>query len=74
MQTKAEQDQWLAEIEAGGGTEGYFGKGSVLLIPKPERVIKATILPSGAKLFINLCSSLRYGHARMRVAIRLWLA
>ena len=57
LQNREEQDQWYRQLEATGSLESHIGNDRVLIIPTPERVIKARFASTGATFFVNLCSS-----------------
>ena len=57
MQTKAEQDEYLRQLEASGELPMNVQPGSVLIDPAPEKVIKTKVSTTGTTCFINLCSS-----------------
>lgn len=55
--TKAETDMYLRQLEQQGEIENVYGKGTQLIIPRPEFVFKTKDKSDGVKVFVNLCSS-----------------
>ncbi|KAK9843315.1 hypothetical protein WJX74_010255 [Apatococcus lobatus] len=62
---REEQEQWYRQLDATSSLESHIGEGKVLIIPTPERVIKARLVPGGATFFVNLCSSAKIKEAQL---------
>lgn len=54
---RKEQELYLRQIEAEGGSESVYGKGVELLVPDPGSVAKTRDKATGEKFFINICKS-----------------
>jgi PIH1 N-terminal domain len=54
---RAETSAYLQQLERDGQLEQVYGKGTQLITPKPEFVVKTTDEQSGRKVFVNMCSS-----------------
>lgn len=54
---KAETDAYLRQMEMQGQIETVYGKGTVVIVPEPEFVIKTAVQGDGKKVFVNICSS-----------------
>lgn len=57
LQTKAEQELYLRQLEAEGRSQEIYGKGMQLVSPTPSFVAKTANSQSGQKIFINVCTS-----------------
>lgn len=57
LQAKAEQDAYLAQIEAEGRTESIYGTGTQLIVPEPGLVVKTKAAADNLRVYINICSS-----------------
>ncbi len=57
MQTRAELDEYLRQAESEGRAEELYGKGVQLITPEAAFVIRFLEAGSGAKVFVNLCTS-----------------
>lgn len=53
---RAETSAYLQQLEQQGQLESVYGKGTRLITPNAEFVVK-TAQASGEKVFINMCSS-----------------
>lgn len=60
-QTKAEQEQYLRQLEEEGRAQEVYGKGMQLVLPTPAFVAKTANSQSGQKVFINVCTSDKVG-------------
>ena len=56
-QARAEQEQYLRELEKEGRAQEVYGKGMQLVMPTPSFVAKTANSQSGQKVFINVCTS-----------------
>ena len=53
---RAESEAYLRQLEREGKAEEVYGAGTQLVVPEPGFVVE-TCASSGAKVFINVCSS-----------------
>ncbi|DBA92788.1 hypothetical protein WJX77_000098 [Trebouxia sp. C0004] len=56
-QTRAEQDQYIRQLEEEGRGQEVYGKGMQLVTPTAVFVAKTANKQSGQKIFINVCTS-----------------
>lgn len=56
-QARAEQEQYLRQLEEEGRAQEVYGKGMQLVMPTPSFVAKTANSQSGQKVFINVCTS-----------------
>ena len=56
-QARAEQEQYLKQLEDEGRAQEVYGKGMQLVLPSPSFVAKTANSQSGQKVFINVCTS-----------------
>jgi len=57
LQTRAEQDQYIRQLEEEGRGQEVYGKGMQLVTPTAAFVAKTANKQSGQKIFINVCTS-----------------
>jgi dynein assembly factor 2, axonemal len=55
--TRAETSAYLQQLEREGQVEQVYGKGTHLITPTPEFVVKIMQLADNRKVFVNICSS-----------------
>lgn len=58
---KAETDAYLRQMEMQGQIENVYGKGTVVMMPEPEFVVKTKLEVGSMKVFINVCSTDKVG-------------
>lgn len=56
-ETRAETNQYLQQLEREGQIEQVYGKGTQLITPTPEFVVKTKEATGTRKVFLNVCSS-----------------
>lgn len=57
LQTRAEQDEYIRQLEQEGRGQEVYGKGMQLVTPTAAFVAKTANKQSGQKIFINVCTS-----------------
>lgn len=57
VQTAAEQNAYLAQLEAGGQAESVYGKGVQLIVPEAWFVVKTKDESGANRVYINICTS-----------------
>lgn len=56
LQVRAEQDAYLAQLEAEGQLEGVYGKGVQVIQAVPGIVVKTKTADGATRVYINVCT------------------
>jgi hypothetical protein len=56
LQVRAEQDAYLAQLEAEGQLEGVYGKGVQVIQSEPGIAIKTKTADGAVRVYINVCT------------------
>lgn len=56
LQARAEQDAYLAQLEAQGELEGIYGQGVQVIQPEPGMVVKSKSADAKTRVYINVCT------------------
>lgn len=65
---REENEAYLRQLEDEGRAEEVYGKGSQLIVPEPDFVLKTRDLSSREKFFVNLCTNEKVAAASASMA------
>jgi dynein assembly factor 2, axonemal len=68
-ESRAETNAYLQQLERDGQIEQVYGKGTQLITPAPEFVVKGKEETSAKKVFLNICSCDKVRQQRLTIHV-----